>query len=225
MLLSYEAAYQDSIYSTNHKVSGKMSKDGSGDVLSPRPVRDEGLIPLLPVDKGIFRRKLSHHQGTKDVEKGDGAMIDEYEEKKGGNNASASGNNHANSSSSQNDNTASTAAGGGGGGGNMVQQLSRFFSGRGNAVFPGMGQSTHSLASSHMNDNSSGLRNGKSSAFHGQSQMSKVENFVEHRQELIRKWKQNIRLKLSKLDNDDEEENEEIDVRKFYCMFCFDIFT
>jgi hypothetical protein len=44
--------------------------------------------------------------------------------------------------------------------------------------------------------------------------MSKVENFVEHRQELIHKWKQNIRLKLSKLDNEDDEgHNEEIEVR------------
>lgn len=188
-LLSYEEAYQDSIYATRHKLpSSKGGKDDS----STNAGTEGRVIPLLPVDKGIFRRKLAHRDIEKGETGGGGAEGDDGvddEEKKntiahgGGGGASHGGSHGAHGLS-------------------MTQQLSRFFSVRGHAIHPGGGGS------------GSGADGSAPSAFHGESRMSKVENFVEHRQELIHKWKQNIRLKLSKLDNEDDEgHNEEIEVR------------
>lgn len=187
-LLSYEEAYQGSIYATRHKLPS--SKGGKDDVASPRAntVAEGHVIPLLPVDKGIFRRKLAH----RDIEKG---------ETGGGDGDDGDGHNN---DDEEKKTTLAHGGGGGVGGGShganglsMTQQLSRFFSVRGHAIHPG-----------------SGADGSTPSAFHGESRMSKVENFVEHRQDLIRKWKHNIRLKLSKLDNDDDDgHNEEIEVR------------
>lgn len=185
-LLSYEEAYQDSVYATRHKLPAKGGGGGKDDVVSPRAnaVAEGHVIPLLPVDKGIFRRKLAHQQ-HRDLEKGE-----------------TGGGVHGDDEDDDDEEKKNTAAHGAGGampdhGLSMTQQLSRFFSLRGHAIHPGNSEDRTAP-----------------SAFHGESRMSKVENFVEHRQELIRKWKRNIRMKLSKLDNEDEDgHNEEIEVR------------
>lgn len=173
VLLSYEEAYQKSVFATHHKSTVGYSKvatneDTSGEIDSPRAeAAHAALIPQLPVDKGIFRRKLHTHAASE--EKGDLEM--------GGGQKGGRTNTDEEKKSVLHEQVS------------IFQQIGRLWQRGGSS-------SVHPVTS----------------PFRSNSRLSSGDSFADHRTAVLRKWKQNVRLKLKKLDDEDGDVKDDIDV-------------